>query len=77
MRERLWVWTHSRVLILIDYCVVDNTFCTVSISQSRQALLIVVRGRAHRGNHHRLAVTTEIILQVGGVSVLLYIDAHA
>ena len=65
--EDMYSQTHSRVLILVDDRVIDDAFRPVSISESRQTLLIVVGGGAHRGNHHRLTVATQVILG-GGVT---------
>ena len=66
--------THSRVLVFIDHCVVDDAFCSVSISQSRQALLIIIRRWAHRGNHDCLAVATQVILWAESQSHCYYLQ---
>ena len=44
---------------------VDNTFGSVRVPQSGQALLIVVRGRTHCCYHDSLTVSTEVVLLRG------------
>ena len=54
----------TSVRIFIDHGVVDDSFSAVCIAQRRQSLLVVVGWRTQRRYHHRLRISTKIILSI-------------
>lgn len=57
--------------ILIDARLVLDVLGSVGIAQRADGLIIVVVSRANVGNHHRLCVATQGVLQTGALVFML------
>lgn len=70
--------SHAYLGILIDARLVLDVLGSVGIAQRADGLIIVVVSRAYVGNHHRLCVATQRILQgAAGLNVGLVLAKPA
>lgn len=64
--------SHAYLGILIDARLVLDVLGSVGIAQRADGLVVVVVSRAYVGNHHRLCVAAQGVLQSAvGLSILL------